>query len=142
MRGLYLSPTAQQYRTFFSQRGAGLDNINVYRARGGSIIGLLGNVFRYSIPFLKNLFLPEVSNLMGNVANDINSGVKIKNSLKSRGMNSIKNIGRKLIGAGKKKQKTRKKLSKKIKKNLKKTNIRKHKPQRFKSSIPPNMLTI
>ena len=85
MRGIYNSPTAQDY-SFFSQRGAGLNNINVCRAKGGSFIGLLDNVFRHSIPFLKSLFPPEFSNLVRSVASDINSDVNIENSLKLQGI--------------------------------------------------------
>lgn len=140
MRGLYVEPSPSDYNVLFStSRGGSLDQIRYYTpstARGGSLFGILGRVIRKSIPFIKSIFLPEVSGFVSNVSNDVNSGVNIRDSLKKRGAQSGRNVVKRILkratGGRKHIKKSRKKKPTKKRKSLKK-NCRK--PGRNKVSF-------
>lgn len=118
MRSVYVPPTVSDYDSVFAKRraGAGLGDIRVYSSlnRGGSLLGLLGRVFKYSLPIIKRFVMPEVHGFVSNVVNDVNAGKSIKNSLKSQGINSLKNVGTRIArGGGRNKNGYRKRRTKK-----------------------------
>ena len=93
MRVSYIAPGASHFDDVFKphhwgglQRGGGLKDIktlksNNYHMRAGSLFGILGNVFRRTIPFLTNFVLPEAGNFARNLLSDIGS-VPLKKMLK------------------------------------------------------------
>jgi hypothetical protein len=100
MRVLYRPLTANQFDVLH-QRGGGLSDIRTYKfyhKRGGSLIGFLSNIARRSIPFLKQLLLPEIGDFAKNVTHDIASGEDMRSSLKRQGKQSLRNIIKKARG--------------------------------------------
>ena len=99
MRALYIPPNQTQFDSLFSNRGSGISDIKVYNPhlRGGSFLSVIGRIVRGAIPFLKNIFLPEIPSFINNVSDDMNSGMKLKDSLKRRSMDSALNVGDKII---------------------------------------------
>ena len=125
MRVSYLPPTASHFDVVFTPyqnagRGGSLRDIKVlkpyYYHRGGSLFGILGSIIKRSIPFLKNFILPEAGNFAMNLAKDMRENVPVKTSVKRNLVNSVKNVGKKIMRGGKKKR-IRKNLTKK--KNVK-----------------------
>lgn len=130
----YIPPSDNDFDLIFtpSIRGGGLSDINYYTApriyqRGGSFLSILGRVIRGSIPILKNLFLPEIPRFISNIKHDVNSGVNFGQSLKSHGVESIKNISKstynKLRGGGRNLHKIKNTNTPRMKKKRK---IKKH----------------
>lgn len=126
MRGVYLEPQPHDYDVLFSQRGGGvggsLAHINTYRPqiqRGGSIFGVLGRVIKRTIPFLKNIFFPEIPNFVNNVSSDLQTGMRFKDSVKRQGIRSAKNVGRRILKKARGGRKT-KRSNRKTKKTTKK----------------------
>ena len=83
MRVSYIAPGVSQFDDVFKQnklegllKGGGLREIkttfpNNYHIRGGSLFGILGNVFKRTIPFLTIFILPEAGNFATNSISDI-----------------------------------------------------------------------
>ena len=127
MRVSYLPPTTSHFDVVFipyqnAGRGGSLRDIKVlkpyYYQRGGSLFGILGSIIKRSIPFLKNYILPEAGNFAMNLVKDINENVPVKASVKQNLVNSVKNVGKKVMRGGKKNQKRRGK-KKRVRKNKK-----------------------
>jgi len=107
MRVSYIPPDTSQFDVLFqlnndSVRGAGIKDIITYSPqshyqKGGSLLGVLSRVFQRTIPFFKNLIIPEIGNFTKNVADEYSTGVPLRHSLKRQGIKSVKNIGRKII---------------------------------------------
>ena len=136
MRVSYLPPTASHFDVVFTPyqnagRGGSLRDIKVlkpyYYQRGGSLFGILGSIIKRSIPFLKNFILPEAGNFAMNLAKDINENVPVKTSIKQNLVDSVKNIGKKVMRGGKKQKKGRKTKSSKKRARKKKKDFRKGK---------------
>jgi len=131
MRGLYVAPTQTQFDSLFSNRGGGLDDIRTYdpHQRGGSLFGIIGKLVRGAIPFLKNIFLPEIPDLVTGVTEDMNSGVRFKDSLKKRGIKTAINVGNRMVrkARGGRKKKPKKQCHKQIKKTAKTKKAKKKK---------------
>ena len=129
MRGAYIAPSITHYDAIFRiNRGGGLDDISIYQ-RGGSFIGILGKLARYTIPFLKSIILPEIPSFVSNISNDVSSGVKLKDSIKRRGINTISNMGVNVLRKARGGRRVRKSKSqtkrRKIKRKRKKTQVKK-----------------
>ena len=128
MRVSYYTPLPHHYDTVFNfqennfTRGGGLQDISVYKRRGGSLFGILRGVFKRSIPFLKRYILPEIGSLVKNVSHDVSQNVPLRDTLKANTFNSLKNVGSRIVrGAGQKVKKHRKRKfinTKKKKKSL------------------------
>ena len=132
MRVSYLPPTASHFDVVFTPyqnagRGGSLRDIKVlkpyYYQRGGSLFGILGSIIKRSIPFLKNFILPEAGNFAMNLARDINENVPVKASIKRNLVNSVKNVGKKVMRGGKKQKKGGRKKSTKKKRPKKRKNL-------------------
>ena len=114
MRVNYPYPSVGDFDRFLNPllvRGSGLDDIRVYRQKGAGLFSFLGRVVRNSIPFLKKFILPEVGNLAKNVTTDISEGKTLRQSLRKHAINSVKNVGKRVVGGSK-----MRKVVKKVKK--------------------------
>ena len=88
----YASPT-------YVQRGGGIPIFSGSRRhRGGSILGAIKNFFMPLLPGIKNYAVKKVTSaaagLANNVVQDALSGKHIGQSLKSRGLQSMKRLGK------------------------------------------------
>merc|ERR1712074_358938 len=135
MRIPYKTPTVDQFDRYFNpnyiNRGGGLNDIKVYKphhyAKGGSIFSFLSGVFKRAIPFLRGVMLPEVGEFARNFTADVGNNVPLRDNVKKNLMRSVKNVGRKLVKGGarkninKKRVNTTKKKKRQRKKCIKKT---------------------
>ena len=127
MRVPYLPLASHHFDVVFDRnkvlRGGSLDDIKIYQRRGGSFFGIIGNVVKRALPFLRRIILPEVGNLVNSVAQDISQNVPLRQSVRKNIATSAKNVrDRVMRGGAKKKRKTVKKIkrnSRKIKKRQK-----------------------
>ena len=106
MRVAYVHPSAEDFNRLFSNslHGSGLNDIRVYRhySKGGSIFGVLGNLARSALPFLRGVILPEVGSFIKNITDDVSNNVPIRKSLKKNAKSSIGNLGKRVFsGKGK-----------------------------------------
>ena len=111
MRVRHVAPTAEQFDAIFSNtlRGSGLDSINIYKRRGGSLFGILGSAIKSAIPFLRRTILPEFGGFVKNVAEDVASNGALGPSIKRNFASSVRNVGRRVMrGGGKVKKKAQK----------------------------------
>ena len=123
MRVRHVAPTAEEFDILFSNqalRGSGLENINIYKKRGGSIFGILGSAIKSAIPFLRRAILPELGGFVKNVADDVSQNANFGQSVRRNLAASARNVGRRVMrGAGRvkkrKKVTKRKKILEKIK---------------------------
>jgi len=97
--------------------GQGQGDINIFRryrnnklARGRGLWSILSQVGRKALPFLKEWVLPSAKEYGKNVLSDVMAGRALKASLKTRGKESLKNIGSRIV-TGKGSKKRRKRLS-------------------------------
>merc|ERR1712239_103206 len=97
--------------------GQGQGDINIFRryrnnklARGRGLWSILSQVGRKALPFLKEWVLPLAKEYGKNVLSDVMAGRALKASLKTRGKESLKNIGSRIV-TGKGSKKRRKRLS-------------------------------
>lgn len=119
-------------------RGGGASDISVYipkYQRGGSIFSVLANLFKSAAPLVMKTVLPEGLNFAKNVIGDISEGRSVRSTLKRRGIQSLKQVGKTLVrgGGGRKKKRKRKECA--TGKNKKK---RKVKRSIFSKSLPYN----
>ena len=109
MRTSYVAPSAVQFDSLFSRgqfRGGALSDIKVFKPdyhhnRGGSLFGIIGNIFRKTIPFLTNYVLPEAGNFARNISEDYHN-VPLRRNVKRNLIKSMKNIGKKIMTGGSK----------------------------------------
>ena len=87
--------------------GHGQGDINVFRrykpnrvTRGQGLLSILSQIGKRALPFLKEWVLPSAKEYGKNVLTDVISGKTLKSSLKSRGKESLQNIGKKNYGVG------------------------------------------
>ena len=97
--------------------GEGQGDINIFRryrnnklSRGRGLWSILSQVGRRALPFLKEWVLPSAREYGKNVLSDVMAGRALKSSLKTRGKESLKNIGSRIV-TGKGSKKRRKRLS-------------------------------
>ena len=92
--------------------GQGQGDINIFRrfrsnrlSRGRGLLSILSQIGRKALPFLKEWVLPSAKEYGKNVLSDVMAGRALKSSLKSRGKESIQNIGQRIMkGKGSKKR--------------------------------------
>ena len=102
--------------------GHGQGDINVFRrykpnrvTRGQGLLSILSQIGKRALPFLKEWVLPSAKEYGKNVLTDVISGKTLKSSLKSRGKESLQNIGKKIMGSGSRKRKASTLKRKKLK---------------------------
>ena len=136
MRVKYHPPSENLYDVAFRDNftrgntGGGLDDIRVYKRRGGSFLGFLGRALKTAIPFIKNLIVPEIRGFTNNVLDDVSQNVPLRDTMKRNFKTSVKNIGTRVMRGGGKRRKTsvkRKKLVRKSRKKVKNKTKRKTK---------------
>ena len=120
MRVPYLPPASHHFDAVFNRnslaRGGGVDDIKIYQRRGGSFFGILGNVVKRAIPFLRRIILPEVGNLVNNVSQDVSQNMPLRQSMRKNLVSAAKNVKNRLVRGGAKKKRKNSKKSKKNKK--------------------------
>ena len=92
--------------------GQGQGDINIFRryrpnrlTRGEGLLSILSQVGKRALPFLKEWVLPSAKEYGKNVLSDVIGGKTLKSSLKSRGKESLQNLGQKIVkGRGSKKR--------------------------------------
>ena len=92
--------------------GQGQGDINIFRryrpnrlTRGQGLLSILSQVGKRALPFLKEWVLPSAKEYGKNVLSDVIGGKTLKSSLKSRGKESLQNLGQKIVkGRGSKKR--------------------------------------
>merc|ERR1712121_420119 len=96
-------------------------DINIFRryrpnrlSKGQGLWSILSQIGRRALPFLKKWVLPSAKEYGKNVLSDVRAGRALKASLKTRGKESLKNIGSRIM-TGKGSKKRKKKLSTLIK---------------------------
>ena len=117
-------PSADEFDILFlgsTGRGGGLGDIKIFHPvqrsrRGGGLFTFLGGLARKAAPFLFRNVAPEVVKMGKNVLSDIVQGKNFRGSLKSRGVEAIKGVGKRVTGGGVKRRQI---LSKKKKKHKK-----------------------
>ena len=67
---------------------------------GGSLFQVLANLARSAAPFLMRTIMPEGVNFAKNVVRDISSGKNLRRTLKRRGIESLKEVGKKIVRGG------------------------------------------
>ena len=84
--------------------GQGQGEINIFRryrpkqnTRGHGLMSILGQIGRKALPFIKEFFLPSAKELGKNVLSDVIAGKSFKSSLKTRGKQSLKDVGRRIV---------------------------------------------
>ena len=92
-------------------RGGGSKSIQINQKRDGSLFGILGELFKRDIPFLRSIILPEVGNFIKEyIYHDISQKFPSRESLKSNLLSSARNIGSRTVrGGGKHKTKPKQK---------------------------------
>ena len=122
--------------------GNGIGDITIFRDRRlrrgtGAFTNLIFKYGRKILPHLQKFLWPSIKEFSKNVAGDVISGdTSIKQSLKNRGKQSLKNVGERIMrGGGKKRNRRRRRRVKRIgrgggkrsskKKTTKKRNTRK-----------------
>ena len=97
--------------------GQGQGDINIFRryrnnklSRGRGLWSILSQVGRKALPFLRKWVLPSAKEYGKNVLSDDMAGRVLKSSLKTRGKESLKKIGSRIV-KGKGSKKRRKRLS-------------------------------
>ena len=80
--------------------GQGHSDINIFRRyrptiRGQGVLSFLSKYGRYALPFFKKFIMPSAKDFSKNVASDMIGGSSLKSSLKNRGKQSLKDIGKK-----------------------------------------------
>ena len=101
--------------------GHGQGDINVFRrykpkfSRDQGLLSILSQIGKRALPFLKEWVLPSAKEYGKNVLTDVISGKTLKSSLKSRGKESLQNIGKKIMGSGSRKRRASALKRKKLK---------------------------
>ena len=86
--------------------GQGHSDINIFcryrpTRRGQGVLSFLSKYGRYALPFIKKFIIPSAKDFSKNVASDMIGGSSLKSSLKNRGKQSLKDIGKRILsGAG------------------------------------------
>lgn len=114
---MFEPPTEDEFiELFLLKKGGSLRDIRVYtphsHPRGGGLFSVLGGLLRKAAPFLLKTFAPAAVEFGKGVLDDVGSRREpLKQSVKRRGVDALRNVGKKLIGGGKKKKKTKKRLT-------------------------------
>ena len=119
MRIVFEPPTEEEFIElfFFPKEGGSLKDIRVYNPyistthpRGGGLFSVLGGLLRKAAPFLMKTFTPAAVEFGKGVLDDIGSGREpLKQSIKKRGLDALRGVGKKLVGGGGKRRRRRRK---------------------------------
>lgn len=118
MRVHFIPPSVEElYILLTPPRGGGTDDIRIFNSsrrytRGGGIFSFLSGIARRAAPFIMRTLAPAALSLGQNVLDDINNDKQtFKQSLKKRGIETLKGVGKQMIGGRvQKKNKQTKKL--------------------------------
>lgn len=127
MRNTFVLPSKREFDGLFLQgyvRGGGLGDIRVFTPppitqrgkRGGGIFTLLSGLAKRAVPFIMRTIAPEAIQMGKALVGDLMEGRRVRESLKSRGKQALKGVGRRMVGGGSRK-KIRKVTKRKKKKN-------------------------
>lgn len=96
-----------------SYKGGGLSDIRIFNRshiRGGGIFSFLTGLARKAAPFLMRTLAPAVLSMGQNVLQDMQTGEhSFKKSMKKHGIESLKGVGRQILGGGKRRKKSKRK---------------------------------
>ena len=129
MRVEYVPLSVSDFDKLFqghSARGGGLNDIRAYYAdgfhpRGGGLLSILGSLARRSIPFLRRYILPAAATMSKDIIDDYSQGENLRHSIKKRGIDAVKSVGKKIMTGGRKRTKTKRKRRAVKKKTTKKS---------------------
>ena len=117
--------------------GQGQGEINIFRryrpvqnTRGHGLMSILGQIGRKALPFIKEYFLPSAKELGKNVLSDVIAGKSFKSSLKTRGKQSLKDVGQRIVKGSSSKRRMASLL--KRKKRLAINRLRRHRRRKVK----------
>ena len=121
--------------------GQGQGDIHIFRrrrpnTRGHGLMSVLGQIGRKALPFIKEFFLPSAKELGKNVLSDVIAGKSFKSSLKTRGKQSLKDVGRRIVKGTSSKRRLASKL--KRKKRLDINRLRRSRRRRGKGKARKN----
>lgn len=106
MRVVFEPPTEDEFiELFLLKKGGSLQDIRVYtpqlHPRGGGLFSVLGGLLRKAAPFLLKTFAPAAVEFGKGVLDDVGSRREpLKQSVKRRGVDALRNVGKKLVGGG------------------------------------------
>ena len=108
MRVVFEPPTEEEFIELFLLKGGSLQDIKVYNPpihpRGGGLFSVLGGLLRKAAPFLLKTIAPAAVEFGKGVLDDVGSGREpLKQSIKRRGVDALRDVGKKLVGGGNKK---------------------------------------
>ena len=121
MRVVFEPPTEEEFIElfFFTPQGGSLKDITVYSPRGGGLFSVLGGLLRKAAPFLMKTIAPAAVEFGKGVLDDVVGREPFKQSLKKRGLDALRGVGKKLVeggGGGRRRKEIRR--NKKRKKNI------------------------
>lgn len=102
---MFEPPSENEFAELFLVKGGSLQDINVYNPpfhpRGGGLFSVLGGLMRKAAPFLLKTIAPAAMEFGKGVLDDVGSGREpLKRAIKRRGVDALRNVGRKLVGGG------------------------------------------
>ena len=105
-------------------RGGSLKDINIFRSRkkvqrGNGIFSIISNLGRRALPYVSKYLLPVAKDFGKAVITDVLGGQTLKSSLKKRGKEGIKSIGKQIIGGKGKKRANKSRIRKRKKMKIK-----------------------
>ena len=124
----FIPPSVDEFDNLFLGgvgRGGGLGDIKIFHPvqrsrRGGGLFTFLGGLAKKAAPFLFRNVAPEVVRMGRGVLEDVIQGKKIRSSLKNRGIEAIKGVGRRVTGGGVRRRGVIRKKKKQARRQLKK----------------------
>ena len=133
MRVSFIEPSPEEFAIYFDnnilKRGGGLDDIAVFSSprRGCNSAGLfsiVSGLVKRVAPVVSRAIMPSALEFGQNVLQDLQSGkTNLKGALKERGLEALKNTGRRILtGQGARKRKRRNMTKSKNKRLKKKRN--------------------
>jgi len=124
------------------QHGSGMDGLrfyktNVYRMRGNGLGGFFAKIARKLIPFATKHLLPHAMTMGRNVLSDVVEGGNVRDSLRSHGIQALKEVGRSVVsqsGSGMRGRKRKQSSSRKAPAKKRKTTKQKPKVTKKKKT--------
>ena len=132
MRVAFLPPSEEEFLRLFANnglKGAGFSDIrtpqfyppNRSHQRGAGFFSTLANIAKSAAPFLIRNIAPSAMHFASGVFDDLSTGNrKLKDSLKKRGIDAVKEIGRRVMKGGGRKKKKKARSAKRISRKKKK----------------------
>lgn len=112
----FIPPTVGEFTHVFQTAGGSLSDIIVFHppprtARGGGLLSLLKGIGRIASPFLVKYIKPEAAAFGKRILGDVLQGKSVKQSLKQRGLESVRNVGERFVRGGRVRKRCRKKAT-------------------------------